>query len=132
MRTEDRQQLCRNTRNGTAKVSYRTAAAARKIQKRSGDGGLSVYGPCRYCAGYHVSSQEQRSKIIAPPSAKTLRGILENQAREIAACQRRVRQADERLAAETAVAQEWQSRAEQAHAEELRAIDALVSRLRRV
>jgi len=126
----EKQRLCFNSTTGSGKVSYRTIAAARKIQKQSSVG-LSIYGPCKFCGFYHLSSEEQRCKVIAPPSAAKLRRIIENAGREIAACEKRVRKADAELTRQTALAQERQSRAEAAHELEIRAIDAMINRLQR-
>ena len=125
----DKQRLCFNSTNGSAKISYRSVAAARKIQKLSRDGGLSIYGPCRFCAGYHLSSQEQRCKVIAPPSAAKLRRKLTEAGRQIAACERSLRKADERLAAERSRIETQRQEAELVHRDELAALNALVERL---
>jgi len=122
------QRLCFNSTTGSGKVSYRTIAAARKIQKQSSVG-LSIYGPCRFCGEFHVSSEEQRSRVIAPPSAAKLRRKLTEAGRQIAACERSLRKADERLAAERSRIETQRQEAEQVHRDELAALNALVERL---
>lgn len=127
MRTTDKQQLCHNL-SGGAKVSYRSAAAARKIQKQSSEGGLAIY-QCRYCSGWHVSSQEQRCKTIAPPSSKTLRRRLEAVGRDIAAQQRKLEQAEKRLAVEQEKARIKAAQVQADFDETARAVEVMIGRL---
>ncbi len=113
------QELCYNNATGSAKVKYRSRAAAEKAARKTKSGlGLRIY-VCKWCRKYHLTSQAPQNKVEAIPSAAKLRRQLENAGREIAAQQRRIQEADEQLARQTAKAEEIQRRAEAAHAEEL-------------
>jgi len=119
--------VCTNQQTGRGKRRFKNRRDAERQARKST---VKLYSyPCLYCDGWHLTHQQPRHKGIAPPSAKTLRGILENQAREIAAFEKRFRKANDRLAAETAAAQKRQSEAEAAHKEELAAIAVMVGRL---
>jgi len=125
------QKLCPK-RDGTVKVSYRSAAAARKALRRCTDGGLSIYGPCRWCSGFHLTSEAQRGKVISPPSLKTLRGLLRNAGREIRAAEKRLAKVEQKKADAEFRAAHILKQSELQTELEQRAIDAMVSRLRRV
>ena len=127
----------------TDKVQYKTAgdarAAIRAIKAKGKCPALRVYT----CGDHHhLTKQSDPSGKWTPPSAKspkpyvpsakTIRGRIENYSREIAACQRRVRKADELLARATAKAENERKKAEQAHAEELRYIEREINRLHRI
>jgi hypothetical protein len=124
------QEICHNLKLG-GKISYRSRAAATKKLKASHEGGLHVYR-CPHGNHWHLSSQEQRSKKEQPPSAKTLRGLIENAARSIAAQRRYIEKADRVLAAQTAKAEAIKKAAEQDHAETLAYIEREANRLHRV
>ena len=93
------QELCGQA-NGHKKVSYRTRAAAEKKRRQGHDVALHVYGPCRHCGGYHLTSEPQRTAPPKAPSLARLRRHLDAVTQQIAAQQRRLDAAEKQLAAE--------------------------------
>ncbi len=87
-------ELCTNGW-GKAKVKYRSHAQAEKAARRSQSGvALHVY-ECRFCRGWHLTSQEQRNKAVTPPpSAAKLRRQLANAAAQIKATEKRLTAAE--------------------------------------
>jgi hypothetical protein len=87
------QQLCSNSWS-KSKVRYKTRAQAEKNARRSKCGlALHVY-PCRYCNGWHLSSEAPLHKTETPVSAAKLRRKLANASAQILAHQRRLDEAD--------------------------------------
>jgi 3'-phosphoadenosine 5'-phosphosulfate sulfotransferase (PAPS reductase)/FAD synthetase len=123
------QYICYNTTTGSGKIKYRSRAAATKKLKESHSGGLHIY-ECRFCGCWHLTSEAQRCKpATPPPSAKTLRGRIENAAKSIAAQRRYIERGDGILAAQTAKVDELKRKAEQDHAETLRYIEREIGRI---
>ncbi len=76
--------------NGTkSKYRYRTRAQAEKKAKAARGIHLHVY-ECRHCGGWHLTSQEQLYKGVAPPSAAKLRRKLAEAANQIRATEKRL------------------------------------------
>jgi hypothetical protein len=122
------QQLCSNGQ-GKNKVSYKTRAAAEKAARKTKSGlALRIYR-CPRCFDWHLTSQEQRYKIEAPPSAAKLKRKLETVGREIAAQKRRFDLAEKALSDAKIEAACSQARAEVAHREELAYIQAATDKL---
>lgn len=122
------QELCSNGQ-GKNKVSYKTRAAAEKAARRTKSGlALRIYR-CQRCFEFHLTSQEQRHRAEAPPSAAKLRRRLENYGREIEAARRRFDLAEKALAAERAKAEERRKQGETDHAAELAYIQKATEKL---
>jgi hypothetical protein len=113
------------------KIEYSSAAQAQRAITRSHVTGCRVYP---HAGHFHITStlprptnpKHQTSKTSTGPqpyipSAKTLRGRLENAARSIAAQQRYVDKAERVRAAQFAKAEAIKKHAEQDHADTIRA-----------
>ena len=78
---------------GKGKNRYKTRAQAEKALKGSHVGGLHIY-QCKWCGGWHLTSQEPRNTVQPIPSAAKLRRKLEEARRQIAASERRLTTAE--------------------------------------
>jgi len=87
------QELCSNGWS-KSKVRYKTKAAATKAARRTKSGlAIFVYS-CRHCGCFHLTSEAQRNKAQAPPSASKLRRQLANAAAQIKASEKRLTAAE--------------------------------------
>ena len=119
--------VCTNQLTGRGKKCFKTRRAAERAARNSLTK-LYAYA-CRYCGGWHHTHQPQKFKTVAPPSLKTLRRWIDNQTKVLAACERRVQKAEQRLAAEKDRAQQREAAARAEHAIELEAIRKMTERL---
>jgi hypothetical protein len=122
---------CINPQNGRPKRCFKNRAQAAKEARRQPGASIKFYC-CKHCRKYHLTSGPLDREKEFIPSAKTIRGRLENAARSIAAQQRYIEKAERVRAAQFAKAELIKKQAEQDHAETLAYIEGQVNRLRRV
>ncbi|HZA18931.1 MAG TPA: hypothetical protein VE645_18975 [Pseudonocardiaceae bacterium] len=57
---------CYNLQGTRSKTSYPSAARARKYARINGEqlrrASLRIYGPCKYCGGWHITKQPPRDQ----------------------------------------------------------------------
>ena len=119
--------VCVSELTGRGKKCFKSRRAAERAARNSP---IKLYTyNCRYCQAWHHTHQPQKFKTVAPPSLKTLRRWIDNQTKVLAACERRVQKAEQRLAAEKDRAQQREAAARAEHAIELEHIRKMTERL---
>jgi hypothetical protein len=121
--------VCTNQLTGRGKKCFKTRRACERAARNSPIK-LFAYA-CRYCHGWHHTHEANKFKTVTPPSLGTLKRWIANQSKVIAACERRVHKAEQRLAADRQKAEQTRRAAQHEYAIELDAIRKMTDSIRR-